>query len=318
MISNDISKAVQLLNEEEVIGFPTETVYGLAGNAFNENAIAKIFKIKERPSFNPLIVHVKDPAQIHEIACNIPSLAYELIHQFWPGPLTVILKKQPHISNLITANRDTVAVRMPQHPVALELLNQLSFPLVAPSANPYTAISPTQAIHVQNYFQDKIPLILDGGPCTAGIESTIIGFEGNRVILYRLGSIPLEAIEALTGKIEIKNHNEKSPVAPGMTLKHYAPKTKVVLMHWTDEELKNQESKNIGLLRFSTFHAQIQPLQQRVLSPKQDLKEAAANLYQALHELDQLNLDGIIAERLPDYGLGRTINDRLERAAKNN
>ena len=127
MISNDISKAVQLLNEEEVIGFPTETVYGLAGNAFNENAIAKIFKIKERPSFNPLIVHVKNPAQIHEVAMAIPDLAYELIRQFWPGPLTLTLKKQPHISNLITANRDTVAVRMPQHPVALELLNQLSY-----------------------------------------------------------------------------------------------------------------------------------------------------------------------------------------------
>lgn len=318
MISNDISKAVQLLNEEEVIGFPTETVYGLAGNAYSEKAITKIFKIKERPSFNPLIVHVKNKEQIHEIAYNIPPLAYELIHQFWPGPLTLILKKQPHISNLITANRDTVAVRMPNHPVALELLNQLPFPLVAPSANPYTAISPTQAVHVAQYFQNKIKYVLDGGHCSAGIESTIIGFDANRAIVYRLGSIPLEEIEAITGKIEIQNHNEKSPVAPGMTLKHYAPKTKVVLTSSIEEELKNQETKSIGLLRFSTFHAQIQPLQQRVLSPKQDLKEAAANLYQALHELDQLNLDGIIAERLPNVGLGRSLNDRLERASKNN
>lgn len=316
MISNDISKAVDLLNQNEVIGFPTETVYGLAGNAFSEAAISKIFSIKKRPTFNPLIVHIKNIEQMNEIAQEIPDIAYELANQFWPGPLTLILKKKAHISNLITANKDTVAIRMPNHPVALELLNHLSFPLVAPSANPYTAISPTKAIHVHNYFPNEVPLVLEGGTCSAGVESTIIGFENNETILYRLGALALEDIQNVTGTIRILNKNNKTPIAPGMTLKHYAPKTKIILTRNVPQEIDWYANKKIGVLLFDTPQPKIDRSNQIILSSESNLKEAAANLYNALHQLDNMDLDIIIAERFPEYGLGCTINDRLERATK--
>lgn len=316
MISNDILKAATLLNENEVIGLPTETVYGLAANAYSETAIAKIFSIKKRPTFNPLIVHIKNIAQLDEIAQNIPDLAYELAHKFWPGPLTLILQKKAHISNLITANQNTVAIRMPNHPVALELLNHLSFPLVAPSANPYTAISPTKASHVHNYFPNDVQLVLEGGTCTAGVESTIIGFENNETIVYRLGALAIEDIQNVTGTIRIVNKNNKTPIAPGMTLKHYAPKTSIVVSKNVSEAIKFHASKKIGLVLFDTPQPSVASSQQIILSPKGDLKEAAAHLYNALHELDTLNVDLIIAERFPEFGLGNTINDRLERATK--
>jgi L-threonylcarbamoyladenylate synthase len=316
MISNDILKAATLLNENEVIGLPTETVYGLAANAYSELAISKIFSIKKRPTFNPLIVHIKNIAQMDEIAQEIPDLAYKLAQKFWPGPLTLILKKKAHISNLITANKDTVAIRMPNHPVALELLNHLSFPLVAPSANPYTAISPTKARHVHNYFPNDVKLVLEGGSCSAGVESTIIGFENNETIVYRLGALALEDIQNVTGTIRILNKNNKTPIAPGMTLKHYAPKTKIVLTQNVLEAIDFHFPKKIGLLLFDTPQPNIASSNQIILSPESNLKEAAANLYNALHQLDTMNVDLIIAERFPEYGLGNTINDRLERATK--
>lgn len=316
MISNDILKAATLLNENEVIGLPTETVYGLAANAYSETAIAKIFSIKKRPTFNPLIVHIKNIAQLDEIAQEIPDLAYELAQKFWPGPLTLILKKKAHISNLITANKDTVAIRMPNHPVALELLNHLNFPLVAPSANPYTAISPTKASHVHNYFPNDVKLVLEGGTCTAGVESTIIGFENEETIVYRLGALALEDIQNITGTIRILNKNNKTPIAPGMTLKHYAPKTSIVLTENVAETIDFHFPKKIGLVLFNTPQPNIDSSYQIILSPESNLKEAAANLYNALHQLDNMDLDIIIAERFPEHGLGNTINDRLERATK--
>ena len=314
MISKDISKAVNLLKQNEVIGFPTETVYGLAGNAFSETAISKIFKIKKRPSFNPLIVHIKNIEQIHEIAQEIPEIAYELANKFWPGPLTLILKKQEHISNLITANKDTVAIRMPKHPIALNLLNNIDFPLVAPSANPYTSISPTKAQHVENYFKNEIKLILDGGTCTDGIESTIIGFENNKSILYRKGAIPIEDIEKITGNLILKNKMDKNPIAPGMTLKHYAPKTKIILTNNIEKEINTYFNLKIGLLLFNKSYRNFDSKYQIILSPENNLKLAASNLYNALHRFDEMNLDIIIAQRFPEYDLGITINDRLERA----
>lgn len=314
MISKDISKAVNLLKQNEVIGFPTETVYGLAGNAFSETAISKIFRIKKRPSFNPLIVHIKNIEQIHEIAQEIPEIAYELANKFWPGPLTLILKKQEHISNLITANKDTVAIRMPKHPIALNLLNNIDFPLVAPSANPYTSISPTKALHVENYFKNEIKLILDGGTCTDGIESTIIGFENNKSILYRKGAIPIEDIEKITGNLILKNKMDKNPIAPGMTLKHYAPKTKIILTKNIEKEINTYFNLKIGLLLFNKSYRNFDSKYQIILSPENNLKLAASNLYNALHRFDEMNLDIIIAQRFPEYDLGITINDRLERA----
>lgn len=316
MISKDINLAIQHLNDNGIIGFPTETVYGLAGNAFETESIHKIFDVKKRPTFNPLIVHIKGIEDLVHVAQEIPPIAYELANAFWPGPLTFILKKQPHIPDLVTANQDTVAVRVPNHPVALELLRHLDFPLVAPSANPFTSISPTSAEHVENYFGNQINMVLDGGECTAGIESTIIGFENNRVVVYRLGALALEEIEKVSGTLTLLNKKNKKPIAPGMLLKHYAPKTDFILTRNVQEELDWYSDKKIGLLLFNSYLPKFDTNNQIVLSEEGDLKLAASKLYNAMHQLDKVNLDLIIAERFPEYGLGVSINDRLERASK--
>ena len=316
MISQHKKLAIQHLNQNGILGFPTETVYGLAGNAFEIEAIHKIFDVKKRPTFNPLIVHIKGIEDLENVAQKIPPMAYQLANAFWPGPLTFILKKQPHIPDLVTANQDTVAVRVPNHPVALELLSHLDFPLVAPSANPFTSISPTSAEHVENYFGNQINMVLDGGKCTAGIESTIIGFENNSVMVYRLGALALEEIEKVSGSVVLLNKEDKKPVAPGMLLKHYAPKTDFILTRNIQEELDLYSDKRIGLLLFNSFITEFDTKNQIVLSAESDLKIAASNLYKAMHQLDKMNLDVIIAERLPANGLGVSINDRLERASK--
>ena len=200
MITKSLENAIITLRKNELIAIPTETVYGLAGNAYNETAIKKIFELKKRPFYNPLIVHIKSLAYLQEIASDIPDNALKLAKVFWPGPLTLVLKKQKHISDLITAGKNTVAVRVPSHPLTLDLLNKLDFPLVAPSANPFGSISPTHAEHVFNYFGEELNIILDGGECEKGLESTIIGFENNQTLLYRHGAISLEEIEKIIGK----------------------------------------------------------------------------------------------------------------------
>lgn len=316
MISKNINLAVKLLNQNEIIGFPTETVYGLAGNAYNIGAIQKIFAVKKRPTFNPLIVHIKGIEDLEKVAIEIPPLAFELANAFWPGPLTIILKKHPQIPDLVTANQDTVAVRVPNHPVALELLNAIDYPLVAPSANPFTSISPTCAQHVEDYFAHQIGLVLDGGYCTSGIESTIIGFQNDKVEVYRLGALPLEQLEKISGSITLFNKKENGPIAPGMLLKHYAPKTEILVTRNVQEELEWFSDKKIGLLLFNSIIPNYNSEHQFILSEESDLKIAASKLYDYLHQLDQLNLDLILAERLPEYGLGISINDRLDRATK--
>lgn len=316
MITKDISIAKSVLQNNELVAIPTETVYGLAGNAYSEIAIKKIFDLKQRPYYNPLIVHLKSAACVFDIATDIPETALQLMDRFWPGPLTLVLKKQDHISDLITAGKSTVAVRVPSHPLTLALLNELDFPLTAPSANPFGSISPTNADHVYNYFGEALAAILDGGPCEKGLESTIIGFEGSQPILYRLGAISTEEIEATIGKLSMLTNNDTSPNAPGMLSRHYAPKTSTYLSSNVAEYINQFEGKKIGLLVFK------QPIQndnvfiQEVLSASGDLNEAAKNLYAAMHRLDQSELDLIIVEKLPETELGNTINDKLARATK--
>ncbi|WP_282043843.1 L-threonylcarbamoyladenylate synthase [Winogradskyella flava] len=316
IISKNISRAVTLLNNEELVAIPTETVYGLAGNIYSEKAIKLIFETKERPFFNPLIVHIPSVDYLENIVDEIPEKAKLLVESFWPGPITLVLKKKDIIPDLITAGKDTVAVRMPNHSMTLELLRQLDFPLAAPSANPFNRISPTKPEHVEQYFKNKIKMVLDGGPCVSGIESTIIGFEDDQPIIYRLGSTPIEVIENVIGKIKVKNKKDISPKAPGMLARHYAPKTKTILTKYLLESIKEHQGKRIGLLIFND-NFNIENIDFKiVLSQENNLQEAASNLYDALHQLDEQELDIIIAERLPDYGLGKSINDRLERATK--
>ncbi len=312
---NNIDIAADFLRKDDVVAIPTETVYGLAGNAYSEKAIKRIFEVKNRPFFNPLIVHIKAIDELTQIATNIPSAAYKLADAFWPGPLTLVLDKQPSIPELVTGGKKTVAVRIPSHPVALELLGNLEFPLVAPSANPFNYLSPTSAEHVKSQLGDKIPFVLDGGDCAKGVESTIIGFDGEKPVLYRLGAISMEDIEDVIGHLEVFTKSETSPNAPGMLSKHYSPTTKFCLTENIEQELANNKGKKIGLLIFQQKIDDDSVAHQEILSDRGSLDEAASNLFSALHKMDKLNLDVILAERFPDKGLGKTINDRLQRAA---
>lgn len=325
IISKDISKAIKLLTAEEIVAIPTETVYGLAGNIYSEKAIKAIFETKQRPFFNPLIVHIPSIDYLSNIVEYVPEKAKVLAEVFWPGPITLVLKKKNNIPDLITAGKDTVAVRIPNHPLTLELLNNLPFPLAAPSANPFSNISPTTAEHVDTYFKDKIKMVLDGGACKSGIESTIIGFDNDEPIIYRLGSTSIEDIETIIGKIEIKNmmtersrsQKEIAPDAPGMLELHYAPKTKTIITDDVLSKLTDYKGKRIGVITFQSKIKSSNIEIQIALSKTGDLAESASNLYDVLHQLDKMSLDIIIAEEFPNYSLGKSINDRLSRAAKN-
>lgn len=317
MITTSIETAKLALENNDIVAIPTETVYGLAGNAYNEDAIHKIFTLKNRPHYNPLIVHIKSASYLQQVAKNIPAIALQLADAFWPGPLTLVLEKQDHIPAIVTGGKNTVGVRVPGHPVALALLEALDFPLAAPSANPFGSISPTTAKHVHDYFTDTLETILDGGPCTKGIESTIIGFENEQPILYRQGSISIEDIEKITGKLEILVHNDNNaPAAPGMLSRHYAPNTTTILTDDIDIAIEQYERYKIGLLLFKNTMVPDIITAVEVLSNTGDTEEAAKNLYAAMHRLDKQNLDIIIAERLPNAQLGIAINDKLERATK--
>lgn len=316
MITKEIGHAKSCLINNNLVAIPTETVYGLGGNAFNETAIKKIFELKKRPLNNPLIVHIPSKEMLKEVATDIPDKAIELVDCFWPGPLTVLLNKKNSVPDLVTSGKKTVAVRMPRHEMTLSLLSQIEFPLVAPSANPFGCISPTSAMHVYKYFKKELSCILDGGDCDLGIESTIIGFENDHPIVYRLGSVSIEEIEKMVGSVSLFSKNDRNPPAPGMFSRHYAPSTPTYLSTDVEELLPLFEGKRVGLLVFSNKRNSKAAFIQEVLSEKSCLNEAASHLYAALHRLDAAELDVIIAEKLPDIGLGKTINDRLQRAIK--
>lgn len=315
IISKDIQKAIALLANEELVAIPTETVYGLAGNIFSEKAIKNIFETKKRPFFNPLIVHIPSVGKIESIVSVVPEKARLLAKTFWPGSMTLVLKKNNSIPDLITAGKDTVAVRVPNHPVTLALLKQLPFPLAAPSANPFNNISPTKPAHVEHYFKNDIQMVLDGGVCKNGIESTIIGFENDEPIIYRLGALSLEDIEAVVGKVHIKNKKEENPDAPGMLQKHYSPLTTTILTVGILSEIEKHPNKKIGVLTFDTSFKNDKISTEIILSETSDLQEATSKLYDSLHQLDHLNLDIILVEKMPDFGLGKSMNDRLQRAS---
>jgi L-threonylcarbamoyladenylate synthase len=313
-MKNEISRASKLLQEGKVVAIPTETVYGLAANAFDDKAVSQIFAIKNRPLFNPLIVHIKSIEYLNVIAVNIPPLAYLLAEYFWPGPLTLVLEKKSNISDIVTAGKNTVGVRIPDHPVILALLEALDFPLAAPSANPFGYISPTTSDHVRKQLGDKIPFILEGGSCEKGVESTIIGFENGTPVLYRVGAISNEEIEKCIGKLAVKNTAFASPQAPGMLSKHYSPKTKFIVSENISTTIKENIDANVGFLLFNNDYDFLPSEKYFELSKNKDLGEAARNLYAAMHQLDEMNFDVIYAEKLPQKELGTTINDRLYRA----
>ena len=316
IISKDLEQAISLLQNEELVAIPTETVYGLAGNIYSEKAIRAIFSTKERPFFNPLIVHLPGPNILNTVVAHVPEKAKLLAEKFWPGPLTLVLKKHTSVPDLITAGKDTVAVRVPDHPLTLQLLRSLDFPLAAPSANPFGSISPTSATHVARYFSNKIKMVLDGGECQKGIESTIVGFEDERPVVYRLGSITLEDLEKCIGPLQLVSETREAPAAPGMLERHYAPSTQTIVSESIEDDLFKFRNLSIGLLLFKNRSIETPVKSRLILSPSGDMEEASRNLYASLHLLDQQNLDMIIIEKLPDTGIGRALNDRIRRATK--
>jgi L-threonylcarbamoyladenylate synthase len=310
----DIRLAVYYLSNDELVGIPTETVYGLAANAFSETAIAKVFQVKQRPASNPLIVHVAGIEDIRPLVSHVPATAEALLKQFSPGPLTVLLKKNPRLPGSVSGGRAEVAFRIPAHPLTLALLRSTGFPLVAPSANLYTTISPTHPSHVLKNLSGKIPYILDGGSCTVGIESTVVGFDEDETpVIYRHGAVTPAEIKSMTGRVRV-NEQPAKVLSPGQARLHYSPKTPLYL---TDhfQPLPGYNLQRTGILCFKTIYPGVPAAHQFVLSTKGDLAEAARNVYKGLHYLDELRLEVLVAEKCPEVGLGNAINDRLTRAA---
>jgi L-threonylcarbamoyladenylate synthase len=312
-IGKSITKAAALLAAGQVVAIPTETVYGLAGNALDETAVKRIFAVKKRPVSNPLIVHIASVKELPLVAKKIPVAAQQLAAAFWPGSLTLVLPKQKVISHLVTAGQVTVAVRVPDHALTRQLLRATGFPVAAPSANPFNYISPVTAQHVAMQLGGKIPYILNGGRCRSGVESTIIGFEKGKPILLRHGAITKEAIEACLGKkIKVVPTATSANRKPGMFKKHYSPKTPLTLV------VHAREAKVDAQTGYITLQQKIKgvPARRQIqLSKSGNLAEAAKNLYNSLILLDGRGLKRIVAEIMPEEGLGVALNDRLRKAA---
>lgn len=321
-ITSDISAAADALKRGELVAFATETVYGLGGVALWPETVARIFEVKGRPTFDPLIVHLPELRHVERYVTRIPPLARALADRFWPGPLTLVLPKVPEIPDLVTSGLGSVAVRVPAHPMALELLRQTGLPVAAPSANLFGRVSPTTAQHVADQLGDRIDWILDGGPCSVGVESTVLSIPDlGPPTLLRPGGVTVEEIEDLIGPVLTPGHqgqdSEAQPqVAPGQLPQHYAPTTPIVIASCTSGDGPEWErAARVGFLAFQTCSDVDCFAAIEILSPSGNLREAAANLFAAMRRLDALGLDLIIAQPFPESGLGRAINDRLRRAA---
>ncbi len=309
----NIEKAAEAIKSGEIVAFPTETVYGLGADGLNPTAVAKIFEAKNRPSFNPLILHVASAEDLDELVNIKSEKAEKLILEFWPGPLTLVLPKKETVPDIVTAGNPTVAVRMPKHPVALELIKASQTPIAAPSANTFGFLSPTTAKHVEKQLGDKVGIILDGGKSDVGVESTIIEIEGDEIYLLRPGGIAVEQIEEVCEKkIEIKQIDSNNPNAPGQLFHHYAPKVPVKFLNEVSEA--DLENKKLAGLFFRENKTDINFEQIKILSPSGNFHEAAANLFHHLHLLESLDIDLMLVEPVKEEGLGIAIMDRLRKA----
>lgn len=310
-----VDKAAQNLKAGRLVAIPTETVYGLGGNALDEQAVTQIFEAKQRPKFDPLILHLDSIEKAEPFVEEIPPVIKKLAHQFSPGPITYILPKKPVIPDLVTSGQSTVAIRIPNHSLTLELLKKLDFPVAAPSANPFSYVSPTTAQHVYDQLHNKITYILDGGPCQVGLESTIVKAESRGIRVLRLGGTPVEALKEYVKKVEVERTSGSDPESPGQLKSHYSPGTPVKFGK-PEKWLKKFKPHQIGMITFHHLYQAIPEANQYMLSPKKDLSEAARNLFRALRYWDSRNFKVIIAEPFPEEGLGMAINDRLKRAAE--
>jgi L-threonylcarbamoyladenylate synthase len=316
VISTDRAAAVERLRKGEIVALPTETVYGLAADALDLIAVAKIFEAKERPQFDPLIVHLPGRDWVEGVAAvrrDERKLIEKLTDHFWPGPLTIVMPKREIVPDIVTAGLDTVAVRISSHPVFSEIALAFGKPLAAPSANRFGRLSPTTAQHVLDELDGRIPLVIDAGPTQHGLESTIIAVRENTIEILRCGPLTKEELSIFGAKVDIVGSRDKIS-APGQSPSHYAPKTPLQLID-NAESFSPEKNQRIGLLAWHSSESERRFAAVRRLSELQDMREAAANFFRYLRELDALPLDLIVAERVPLRGLGAAIMDRLQRAA---
>lgn len=312
----NVGLAADYLRQGKLVAMPTETVYGLAARAADSKAVTSVFAAKNRPSFDPLILHIGDLALLDEWVLHVPEKARRLLEKVWPGPLTLLLPKSEKVSDLITSGNPGVAIRMPAHELALQLLKELGEPVVAPSANPFGYVSPTTAEHVEQQLGNKVDYILDGGPTRIGLESTIVSFMSDTPEILRLGGLSVEDLTELMGEVPLLNiATHSNPQAPGQLDRHYATGTPLIQTQQILSKASELEGKRLALLSFQNDYPEVAWVEKRVLSPSGDLNEAAAALFSAMRELDKGSIDFILAEYFPDQGLGRAINDRLKRAS---
>ena len=314
-ITTDVSAAAGVLKRGGLVAFPTETVYGLGANALDVDAVARVFEAKGRPRFDPLIVHVADLAAARRLVTHFPDIAEKLALRFWPGPLTLVLPKRDIVPDLVTAGLPTVGIRIPDHPLALELLRAAGVPIAAPSANLFGCVSPTTAAHVAEQLGDRIDLILDGGPCRVGVESTVLQVEPAPPTVLRLGGVTVEELEAQLGKVVVATADAEvsaPQLAPGRMSQHYAPRTQLDVFNSLQDA---PHGPDVAALAFHTPPVGNEYAIVECLSPQGDLREAAANVFTAMRRLDAAGVGRIVAELLPERGLGRAVNDRLRRAA---
>jgi len=305
-----IQEAAQKLSQGGIVGIPTETVYGLAADALNVDAVTKVFEAKNRPSFDPLICHVDRVEAMQALTCEPLSQAVrDLVEAFCPGPLTIILPKAEHVPDLVTAGLDTVGIRIPDHPMTLELLRTLGKPLAAPSANPFGYVSPTTAEHVVQQLGDRIDGVMDGGACRVGLESTIVAYQKGRWTVLRLGGLELKQLETILGPVEVKLSSSQ-PKAPGQLSSHYSPGRNIALRdhghNWSHE---TRQPGDTWISWDITAGCDL------ALSPDGSTQSAAQHLFQMLRDLDNGQDGRVLIEKAPDVDLGPAINDRLTRSA---
>ena len=320
-----LQEAGRLIRAGKLVAFPTETVYGLGADALNDDAIIKIFKAKGRPFHDPLIVHIASLREAEELIIDLPSIARELGRYFWPGPLTMVMKKSRLVSSMITSGLDTVAIRVPNHPVARGLIRESRRPIVAPSANLFSHTSPTSAKHVVTDLRGKVEMILDSGDTTVGVESTVVDVTELPLKVLRLGGITIEQLEEITSKVVIVQGNKQIKSSPGMLKKHYAPRAKMVLVEEKNDKMIQRilhlastfsdAGNKVGIIASQENSDKYPGFTVSVLGNATDLETCARNLYSRLRLLDELKCDMIISENFENRGLGRAIMDRLRRAS---
>ena len=313
-LDTSVARAVRIIAGGGIVAFPTETVYGLGADALNAHAVVKVFEAKQRPYFDPLIVHVGEKSWLHQIGDDLDPLVDTLTDHFWPGPLTIIVRKKTCIPDIVTAGLGTVGVRMPSHPIARRLLQAYGGPIAAPSANPFGYLSPTRAEHVAMMFPEGLPIILDGGPSEYGVESTIVSVSHGRIFIHRHGAVTEEELTHITPHVFLK---EKEPQhlsyeSPGEHPFHYAPRKPLIIIDSVDAIKTDQSS-------FLAFSPPLTPplsRHVRILTEKGDIREAAANFFSFLIELDRGDVELIYAQHIPEVGLGKAMMERLRKASK--